>query len=255
MTVAPPFLAAFFRGRFTPRCPGFPSGALGAGLLRRIGPGRNRIALPPGRRRNLVAAHHQRRRPDRGAAADPRRGQRDAMRAQRRAVLEDHGVHPHDPVVEQMRLHHTAPVDRAAAFQRHQIRLRAASRSRTTPRGRSWRPMPAATGSSPGSRSRRGRTTVRPPSRRRCPTPRCATRTMTTAGTRRPGSGRPQAISRPPPTRRPPPRRPAAPRRRPVPPSRNRSATQAPAAPPAPRRRSRRSPSPGSADRSPPPSA
>jgi hypothetical protein len=45
------------------------------------------------------------------------------MRSQRRAILKDNGVHPHDPVVEQVGLHHAATIHRAAVAQPHQIRL------------------------------------------------------------------------------------------------------------------------------------
>ena len=55
--------------------------------------------------------------------ADPRGGQRDAVRAERRAVLQHHGVHPHDAVMEQVGLHHAPAVDGGAVAQRHQVGL------------------------------------------------------------------------------------------------------------------------------------
>ena len=100
----------------------------------------------------------------RGAGADPGGGQCDAVRAQGRAVLQDDGVHPHDPVVEQMGLHHAATVDGAAVAAASPGRPRAASRSRTTPRGRSWRPAPRShrfiTGVPLAARANHGAATV-----------------------------------------------------------------------------------------------
>ena len=99
------------------------SGRRVTALLAEHIPRRDRVALPPRRRRNLVAAHHQRRRADGGARAQPCRGQRHAMRAQRRTLLEDNGVHPHHAVVEQVRLHDASAVDGGALLQRDQVRL------------------------------------------------------------------------------------------------------------------------------------
>ena len=167
---------------------------LGAGLdaialLAEHIPRRDRIALPAGRRRYLVAAHHQRGRADGGAGAEPGRGQRHAVRAQRRTLFEHNGVHPHDAVVEQVGLHHAAAVDGRALCQRDQVGLGQPVGFAPHAAADLGAQAPAATGSSPGCRWRRGRTTARRRSRRRCPTPRCATRTTTTADVRWPGCG------------------------------------------------------------------
>ena len=135
------------------------------------------------------------------------------MRPQRRALLEHDGVHPHDPVVEQVGLYDAAAVDGGALLQGDEVGL--GQPVRLTPDTAAdlgaQRPQPqihhrrAAGGA--------GEPRRRPPFRRTCPTPRCATRTTTTADARRPGCGRPQPISRSRrwrPRRR---RRPAAPRR------------------------------------------
>ena len=116
------FLAAFF-DRVTRRIPLRVLGRSVIALLAERIPRSDRIALPTGRRRHLVAAHHQRGGPDGGTRTKARRGQRDTMRTQCRTLFEHNGVHSHHAVVEQVRLHDAAPVDGGALLQRDEVGL------------------------------------------------------------------------------------------------------------------------------------
>ena len=95
------------------------------------------------------------------------------------------------PIMEQVRLHHAAPVDGGAVAELDEVGL-----------GQPVRLAPDATsdlraqGPQPDVQHRRAgrgvaRTTARRPPRRRCRPARCATRTSSTAGGRRPGAVRP----------------------------------------------------------------
>jgi len=117
-------------------------------------------------------------------------------RPQRRTRFQHNGVHPHDPVVEQVGLHDAAPVDGGALLEGDQVRLGSQYVSHHTPR-----PIDA-----PSARSHRfitgvpvaarARTMARRRFRRTYPIPRYATRTTTRADAQSPGYGRRQAISR-----------------------------------------------------------
>ncbi len=129
-----------------------------------------------------------------------RRGRRyarqgDRVWAERRAPTQSHGVHPHDAVMEQVRLQHDTPVHRRAVAQGHQVGFRepvAFARHRQRARSGACRGC-AARGSGTACRSGNYRARASPAPRRRSRTARASarrTRDSTAAASGMPGSWR-----------------------------------------------------------------
>ena len=75
-------------------------------------PGADRVPDPAGAGRDALPAHHERNRAH-GCVPTNRRGRKDnAVRPQSRTGLEGDRVHAEHPVVEEVRLHDAATVDR-----------------------------------------------------------------------------------------------------------------------------------------------